>query len=122
MADTVLVVTDIDRAGIADITADANVKATNAAAGGDYFFPNDGNVVLYVVVGGTGSDTYTFTAIKDRYGRTETLTPTPAKSTTAILGPYLPELWNNEAGRVKFNLGAGQADNYVLAGRISNPT
>ena len=122
MADTTLGVTQVAKAGIVDVTADANAKATNTAAGSDYFFPNDGKTVLFVVVGATGADTYTFTAVADKYARTEALAPVPAKSTSAIIGPFLPELWNDAAGRVKFNLGAGQADNFVLAARVSNPT
>jgi len=121
MAATTLVVTDIDRAGIVSIAA-GNAKATNTAAGSDYLFPNDGKTVLFVVVGAVGADTYTFTAVKDKYGRTETLAPVPAISTTAILGPFLPDLWNDIAGRVTFNLGAGQATNFVHAVRVANPS
>ena len=122
MADTTLVVTEIGRAGIVDIAADADAKATTTAAGSDYYFPNDGKTVLLVVNGAVGADTYAFVAINDKYGRTETLARTVLVSDSAIIGPFLPDLWNDAAGRVKFNLGAGQATNFVLAARVANPS
>ena len=123
MADTTLVVTDVDREGIVDIAADTNAKATSTAgAGFSYLFVNDGKTVLLVVNGAVGADTYTFVAINDKYGRTETLARTVLVSDSAIIGPFLPELWNDAAGRVKFNLGAGQATNFVLAARVANPS
>ena len=122
MADTTLVVTDLDREGIVDIET-GNGKATSTAGAGFYYsFANDGKVVLIVTQLAAGADTYTFTAIADKYGRTESLAPVAVVSTTAVIGPFLPDLWNDAAGKMKFTVGAGQATNFVHAVRIANPS
>lgn len=116
MADQIMTVVDAVKSGILDVANNANAKAGNAAGAGYFYFPNDGRTVL-VVVSGTG-DTFTFTPVTDKYGRTETLAPVVAGSKTAIIGPFLPELWNDANGRVKFKPTVGQATDKLLAVRI----
>lgn len=122
MADTTLTVTDLDRQGLADIETAPGVATSTAGAGFYYSFVNDGKVILIVTQLAVGADTYTFTAVNDKYGRTESLAPLGIASTTGIIGPFLPELWNDAAGKIKFTLGAGQATNFVHAVRIANPS
>ena len=120
MADQTMTVTQAVKAGILDVAGNANKLAGNAA-GGDYFLmPNDGHTVLVIVA--TTGDTFTFTAVNDPYGRTETLAPVVAAAKTAVLGPFMPELWNQTSGCVKFKPTAGNADDYLLAVRVTNPT
>jgi len=109
MADQTFVVTQAVKAGLLDIQAHANVLAGNAA-GGDYFYiPNDGHTVL--VIDGVTGDDFTFTAVPNMYGRSETLAPTVAAGKIAILGPWMPELWNQSNGCVKMKPTAGRTSN-----------
>jgi len=124
MADQLMVVTQAVKAGILDVAGNANVKAGNAA-GGDYFYiPNDGHTVL--AIDGVTGDTFTFTAVNDPYGRTETLAPVVAIGKYAILGPFMPELWNVVSGTyvgcVKFKPTVGNVGDKLLAVRVTNPT
>jgi hypothetical protein len=122
MADQTFVVTESVKAGLLDVGGHANVKAGNAA-GTDYFrMPNDGKTVL-VCVCGAAAKQLTFTAVNDAYGRTETLTPTPGSSKTSVIGPFLPELWNQSDGCVIFKPAAGGlVTDLYLAVRVSRPT
>jgi len=120
MADIVMTVTNIVKAGILDLALNANTKAGNAAAGDDFFFSNDGKTCLYV--DGVTGDTFTFTAVLDKFGRTETLAPVVAAGKNALIGPFNPDLWNDAAGRVKFKPTAGNAGDFLLAVRVANPT
>ena len=122
MADQTFTVTEGIKAGLLDMALHANVLAGNAA-GTDYFrIPNDGKVVL-VVVGGAGAKQLTFTAVTDKFGRTETLTPTPTASKTSVIGPFNPDLWNQADGAVIFKPAAGGlvTDKYLVV-RVGNPT
>lgn len=124
MADQLMTVTQAVKAGILDVAGHANAKAGNAA-GGDYFYiPNDGHTVL--VIDGVTGDTFTFTAVNDPYGRTETLAPVVAAGKIAILGPFMPELWNVESGDyrgcLKMKPTVGNADDIILAVRVTDPT
>jgi len=121
MADQIMTVKDLTKAGVPDISADANAKAGNAAGTDYFYFPNDGKTVLVAVVGAAPKQ-ITFTPVADRYGRTETLAPTPTASKTAIYGPFNPELWNDTNGRVKFQPAAGGlATDIYIACRVANP-
>lgn len=122
MADQTMTVTDSVKAGILDVAGDTN-KILGNAAGSDFFFmPNDGKTVL-VCVCGASAKVITFTAVADKYGRTETLAPAIGSSKTSIVGPFLPELWNDSSGLLKFKPAAsGQATDIYLAVRVSNPT
>ena len=125
MTDKLMTVVPAVKAGILDVGANADALGGDAA-GTDYFFmPNDGKTVLVCVCGVTPKQ-ITFTAVKDKYGRTETLAVTPGASETGIIGPFLPELWNQSTvypGAVKFQPAeGGQATDKYLAVRVSNPT
>ena len=98
----------------------ASALAGNAAGGDDFLFPNDGRTVL--AMDAVTGDTFTFTAVADKYGRTETLACIVAAGDVAIIGPFLPELWNDANGRVKFVPTVGNANDILLAVRIANPT
>ena len=122
MADQTLVITEAVKAGILNVAGHANAKAGNAA-GSDYFYmPNDGETVL-VCVCGAAAKQLTFTAVLDKYGRTETLTPTPGSSLTSIIGPFLPEIWNQSNGAIKFQPAAGGlVTDLYLAVRVAKPS
>jgi len=120
MADQVMTVVPAVKAGILDMSANASAKAGNAAGGDDFLFPNDGKTVLYV--DGITGDTFTFTAVADKYGRTETLAVVVAVGKNAVIGPFLPDLWNDAAGRVTFVPTVGNVGDKLLAVRVANPT
>jgi hypothetical protein len=124
MADQLMTVVQSVKAGILDVVGNASIKAGNAAGGDYFYFPNDGHTVL--VIDATSGDTFTFTAVNDPYGRTETLAPVVASGKVAVLGPLMPELWNvtsgTYAGCAKFKPSTGHADDYLLAVRVTNPT
>ena len=118
MADQTFVVTDLVKAGILDITNNANVLA-GSAAGSDFFiFPNDGNTFL-AVSAGASVKVITFTAITNQWGRTETLTFSPTASKFSLAGPFPPDLFNQSDGTVKFKPAtSGHADDDYLVVRI----
>ncbi len=121
MADQTLTVTEGIKAGILDITAHANVKLGNSAATDYFYMPNDGKTVLVCVVGASAK-AITFTPVVDRFGRTETLTVTPTSSKTSVIGPFLPELWNQSNGCIKFQPAAGGlVTDFYLALRVGTP-
>lgn len=120
MADQTFTVVEGVKAGILDCSAHASALAGNAT-GGDYFrIPNDGKVVLYV--DGVTGDTFTFTAVTDKFGRTETLAPVVAVGKVALIGPFLPDIWNQADGCVIFKPTAGNANDILLAVRVGTPT
>ena len=123
MADITMTVTQAIKAGILDVTAHANAKVGNAAGTDYFYFPNDGKTVL-VVVGGAGAKAITFYPIGDKFGRTESLTVSVTASKTSVIGPFLPDIWNQGGnGFIKFQPAAGGLiTDYYLALRVSNPT
>jgi hypothetical protein len=116
MADQIMTVVQGTKAGILSVADHASTLAGNAAGGDYFYFPNDGRTVL--VVDGVTGDTFTFTAVADKYGRTETLAPVVASGKFAIIGPFLPELWNDANGRVEFKPTVGNAGDLLLAVRV----
>ena len=122
MADQTFVVVDVTKDGILDVSAHPN-KLLGNAAGTDFFrMPNDGRTVLVCAVG-TAAKLITFEAVLDKYGRTEALTVQPVDSKTSIIGPFLPEIWNDVGGHIKFKpAGGGLATDIYLAVRVANPT
>lgn len=122
MADQTMVLTEGIKAGILDVTVHANAKLGNSAATDYFYMPNDGKVVLVCVVG-AAAKAITFTPVLDKFGRTETLVVTPTASKTSVIGPFLPELWNQVNGCVKFQPAAGGlVTDIYLAVRVGNPT
>ncbi len=118
MANLVMVVAEVDKDGILDIGAHANVRAGDDAD--TFTMPNDGRTVL-VVEAGTG-DTFTFTAVPDKFGRTETLAPVVAAGKFAIIGPFLPDLWNDSTGYITITPTTGNSDDFLLAVRVNDPS
>lgn len=122
MADQTFVITECIKAGLLDLTAHANKLAGNAAGADWWYMPNDGKTIL-AVVAGAAVKTISVTPVVDKYGRTETLTLSPTASKTSLFGPFLPELWNDSAGRLKFKPNAGgDVGDIYLAVRVSQPT
>lgn len=120
MADQTMIVVEGVKAGILDVAGHGSALAGNAAGGDDFLMPNDGKTVL--VIDGVTGDTFTFTAVNDKYGRTETLAPVVAIGNYAIIGPFLPELWNNSAGQIVFKPTAGNVGDLLLAVRVGAPS
>ena len=122
MADITLVITEGVKAGIVDVAA-ATRKVLGDSAGSDAFYmPNDGKVVLLCVVG-AAPKAITFTAVTDKFGRTETLVVTPTASKSSIIGPFNPDIWNQANGCVKFQPAAGGLSTDIyLALRAGTPT
>lgn len=126
MADTTFTVTEAVKAGIMDVKDIAIAPYRllgNAAGTDDFLMPNDGKTFL-LIVGGAAASAVTFEQVKDKYGRSETtyLTFTPTASKTSLVGPFLPELWNQHGGLLRFKPAAGQATDYYLAVRVAQPT
>ena len=122
MADITFAVVEGTKAGILSVADHASVRAGNAA-GTDYFrIPNDGKVVL-MVIGDAGAKALSFTPVTDKFGRTETLTVAVTASKYSVVGPFLPDVWNQADGCVIFKPAAGgQAGDKYLAVRAGLPT
>lgn len=122
MTDKVFDITEAVKAGILDVGGHANVLEGNAAGTDFFVMPNDGKTVL-VCVCGESPKVITFTAVPDKYGRTETLTVTPGTSKTSVIGPFMPELWNDSSGCLKFKpADGGLVTDLYLAVRVGKPT
>ena len=122
MADTIMTVVEGTKNGMVDQAGNAAVLAGNVLSGvGNFQMPNDGKTV--VIIHAVTGDTWTFVAITDRTGRTETLTAVVGAGDIAVLGPFLPELWNNTDGQIEFSPSAGgNANDLLLAMRFANPS
>lgn len=119
MPDQTMKVVDGIKEGILDVTAHANALTSDAAGADDFLMPNDGKTVLVVVCTAAASSAIAFTAVANKWGRTETLSVTPTISKTSVIGPFPPRLWNNADGQVEFDpAGAGLATEYYLAVRV----
>lgn len=120
MAEIEMTVVDSVKAGILDMDSHASQQLGNAAGGFDFTFANDGKTVL--IVDGVTGDTFTFTAVADKFGRVETLAPVVAAGAWAMIGPFLPELWNDSDGKVHFLPTSGNVGDILLAVRVANPS
>jgi len=121
MAREELTVQNAVKAGIADLITVATAgDATDSGSGGS--FVNDGKTVLICKIAGGNTETVTFTAINDPYGRTETLAPTVADGKIGVIGPFMPELWNQTTGKIHFALTQKDASDNFVAVRVANPT
>ena len=122
MAVQTMVVVPAVKAGILDIAAHGSALEGNASSGSDWQLPNDGKTVLMIVAGAAAGDTFTFTAVQNRFGRTETLAPVVAAGKSAIIGPFEPELWNNEAGQIIMVPTVGKATDTLLWVKVADPS
>ena len=122
MAYTELTVLGADKAG--DELIALMVGASTQAADG-FEFDNDGCTMLLVLdelATGAG-DTITFKAILDRYGRAEdVLTRTVTAKKMFAYGPFLPEIWNQTDGKLKFKFTTAAVTTTLVAIRVANPT
>lgn len=116
MADQVMTVVPVTKAGILSIADHASVLHGNAAGGDYFYFPNDGKTILWV--DGVTGDTFNFTATSCSHGRTEALGPVVAVGKEALIGPFPPDLWNDSSGRVKFKPAVGNPGDHLLAVRV----
>ncbi len=118
MADQIMTVVDAVKAGILDVAGNGSAKVGTAAGADQFLFANDGKTIL-AVIGGAAPAAITFTAVANKYGRTETLVVTPGTNKTSIIGPFKGHLFNNSSGQIEFDpAGGGQADDYYLAVRV----
>lgn len=120
MADVTMTVTECVKAGLLDLENDANVELGNAAGGDWFYIPNDGKVILFV--DGVTGDTFTFTAVADKFGRTETLAPVVVAGNNALIGPFNPDIWNQANGCVQFKPTVGNVGDFLNAVRVGTPT
>jgi len=122
MAYTELTVLAADKAG--DELIALMVGANTQTADG-FEFVNDGRTMLLVLdelALGAG-DTITPEAILDRYGRAEdVLTRTVTAKKMYAYGPFLPEIWNQTDGKVKFKFTTADAKTQLVAIRVADPT
>jgi len=121
MADVTMAVFESTRiVGIPDWTVAAGVRAGNAAAGSNWYFPNDGMTFIILYEAGAG-ETMTFLGKNDKYGRPSAdLTFQVATGDTGIVGPFSPALWNDVDGLVRFALTIEDGGSFLLAVRITN--
>jgi len=120
MAEQTMTVVSVDKDGILDVGGNASAVAGNAAGGDAFKFANDGRTIL--AIDGVTGDTFTFTAVNDKFGRTETLAPVVAAGKYALIGPFLPELWNDSSGFIRFTPTAGNVGDKLLAVKVANPS
>lgn len=119
MAYTELTVVNVDKDGVLDL--DASMVAANTQDADGFEFDNDGNTIIIIVDTDAG-DTFTLEDIADRYGRTETtLTRAVAAADKAIIGPFLPEIWNQTDGKVKGKFSTAAATTTIVAVRVVKP-
>jgi len=116
MADQVMTVVPMVKAGLLDMSAHASALAGNAAGADKFLIPNDGKTVLFI--DGVTGDTWTVTAVACSHGRTETLTNVVAAGKKAIIGPWNPEMFNNANGQVVIDPTVGNAGDKLLALRM----
>ena len=122
MAHTELTVLNSAKAGSELI---ALMAAANTQGADGFMFVNDGKTILIVLdVLATGAgDIITFIAINDPAGRAETtLTRTVTAKKIFSYGPFLPDIWNQSDGKVKFKFTTGAAGTTLIAIRVQNPT
>lgn len=105
--------------GLLDL-ADGMVGADTQDTDG-FEFLNDGKTVLIIVddISTGAGDTLTLIDVADRYGRNEAdLTRTLTLKKTAIIGPFLPEIWNQSDGKVKGKFTTAASTTLVAAVRV----
>lgn len=118
MSTHVMTVRAVTKVGVDDMAGDAYVEAGNIAT--DFYIPNDGRTVL--IIDAVTGDTWVFTPVPDKYGRTESRSFVVGAGDWGIIGPFLPELWNDVDGYVHFSPNTGNVGDLLLAVRVANPT
>lgn len=78
---------------------------TNGDATNNHDFINNGSTLLVVKNGGASSINVTLRFATDKFGRTGTRVVSVAATEEKILGPFLPELYNQD-GKLQFDLSA----------------
>ena len=109
MADVVLTVSEIARAGV-----DLSAAKTVVVPANTYYFPNDGNVVLFVNNVTVGACVVTIDIPTTVDGQTVTdRTVSVAASDLEMIGRFPVAQYNNAAGRVKLTFDAAAEINAV---------
>lgn len=98
MPRTAIVVQQPTDAGI--LLTRSNGDATN-----NHDFVNNGSTLLVVKNGGGSSINVTFKYAADKFGRTGTKVVAVAATEEKVIGPFVPELYNQD-GKVQFDLSA----------------
>ena len=103
----------------------AKMVGADTQSSNGFEFVNDGRTMLLVLdelATGAGV-TITFEAILDRYGRAEdVLTRTVTAQKMFAYGPFLPEIWNQTDGKLKFKFTTASIKTKLVAIRVANPT
>ena len=120
MSEVTMTVVDGTKAGMLDLAANGDTELGNSSAGDDYLIPNDGKTIL--LIHAVTGDTWTPTPVTDRTGRTETLSNVVGAGKIAVLGPWLPELWNDTEGNIHINPNTGNIGDLLLAMRFGDPS
>lgn len=94
--------------------------------GGDGFeVANDGRIMILVLdnlASGAG-DTITFENVEDPFGREESpLTRTVTLKKIYSYGPFLPLVWNQTDGKLKFKFTTHASTTTLIAIRIADPS
>lgn len=81
-------------------------------------FSNNGHTVLLVKIGAAGAGNLTITSRKCSHGRTSDIVKALANNDNFVAGPFAPELWNDDAGKVQiaFSVVAGNTVTAVQQG------
>ena len=120
MSAVTMTVVDGTKAGMLDLAGNGATELGNSSSGDDYLIPHDGKTVL--VIHAVTGDTWTPAPVTDRTGRTETLSNVVSAGDIAVLGPWLPELWNDTDGYIHVNPNTGNAGDLLLAMRFADPS
>ena len=120
MADITFTVVVGTKAGMLDLAGNVNTELGNAPGADEFLLPNDGKTV--VLIHAVTGDTWTVVPVLDKFGRTETLTPTIAAGDIGVIGPFLPELFNDSDGNVHIDPTVGNVADLLLAMSFGNPT
>lgn len=119
MAYTELTVQPVDKDGILDL--DAVMVGADTQGDDGFEFDNDGNTVL-VIVDTDAGDTLTLEDVADRFGRNEAdLARAIAAADKAVIGPFLPEIWNQTDGMVKGKFTTHAATTTIVAVKVVKP-
>lgn len=78
---------------------------TNGDAVNNHDFINNGSTTLIVKNGGASSIDVTLKFAADKFGRTGTKVIAIAAAAEKVIGPFVPELYNQD-GKVQFDLSA----------------